>query len=492
MLRRLLTLLTAAMVLAAVAPALASAASAGPGRIGFIRNATSPFDPYLTGSSQAQREWMGQHYAGMRGYPPFFDQALSWAPPSDFYRDLYSLYRDADADKAAMQQHPEWVLRDGQNRKLFIPSGCDGTSCPQYAGDIGSPGFRAWWISQARLDLDKGYAGVFIDDVNLEMRVSDASEQDADPIDPRTGHPMTDSAWRRYLADFTVEISEALPDASITQNAHWWIKHSDPDNQRSIDSADVIELERGFNDAGITHGGGIFGYETFLNHIDWLHARGKSVIVEPYGLNPQKREYEMASLFLVHQGNDAISSDFQANPDNWWPGWETDLGAPQGARHEWKGLWRRDFEQGVVLVNQPDSATRTVDLDGPYRRLGADDATSVTLPQSRGAVLIGSTNREPTTTTTTVAPDPTAGGVVVQGEVMDPDAGKVTITVERRKPRGWAKVRRTTLAGTGPFRKRVGGLSKGRYRAVARFAGSRDFSASRSKARPFRVRKSKS
>ena len=394
MLRRSLIALLVLTVFTVVSPAMASALSIG--QFNFIRNATSSFDSTLTGSSTAQRQWMSQTYSRMRGYPPFFDQALSWAPPSDFYRDLYALYRDASLDQSVMQQHPDWVLRDSQGRALYIPSGCDGSSCPQYAADIGSPGFRAWWISQAQDTVAKGYAGIFVDDVNMEMRVSNGAGNDVRPIDPRTGQPMTDANWRRYIAEFCEAIRAGLPTTQITHNALWWMDQSDPYVQREIKSADTIELERGFNDGGLTQGGGTFGYETFMNHIDWLHSLGKTIVSEPYNLNSAKREYEMASLYLVKAANDAISSDYQADPTNWWSGWQTDLGAPKGNRYQWDGLWRRDFANGFVLTNEPGSPSRTAQLGGTYTRLSTGgQVSSVTLGASSGAVLIASAPSDP-------------------------------------------------------------------------------------------------
>jgi hypothetical protein len=373
---------------------MASASSVG--QFSFVRNATSSFDSTLTGSSTSQRQWMGQSYTRMRGYPPYFDQALGWAPSSDFYQDLYALYRDASVDQSVMQQHPDWVLRDSQGRALFIPAACNGTTCTQYAADIGSPGFRAWWISQAQNQMAKGYKGIFVDDVNMEMRVSNGAEQDVRPIDPRTGAPMTDTNWRRYIAEFTEAIRAGLPTAKITHNAQWWVDQSDSYVQREIRSADTIELERGFNDGGLTHGGGMFGYQTFMNHIEWIHSLGKTVISEPYNLDSAKREYEMASLYLVKATGDAISSDYQADPTNWWTGWQTDLGTPQGSRYQWNGLWRRDFSNGFALTNEPGSSTRTVQLDSSYRRLSSgSQVSSVTLGAASGAVLIGTAPSDP-------------------------------------------------------------------------------------------------
>jgi len=209
------------------------------------------------------------------------------------------------------------------------------------------------------------------------------------PIDPRTGAPMTLEDWRRYVAEFTVEIRRAFPDAVITHNALWFAPENDRFVAEEVQAADYIELERGFNDPGIGAGDGTFGFETLTRHVDWLHTMGRGAILEPYGLDAARREYELASYFLVSNGNDAISSDFEADPDNWWPGWNTDLGVSQGPRYPWEGIQRRDFERGMVLVNEPGAPTRTLDLGGSYRSLdGGGEVSSLTLGPAQGAVLL--------------------------------------------------------------------------------------------------------
>ncbi len=359
------------------------------GRFKFILNVTRDFDTLVLGATPTQRQWMSQTYSRMRGYSPFFDQALSWAPPSDFYRDLYALYRDASLDQSVMRQHPDWVLRDSQGQALYIPSGCDGSSCPQYAADIGSPGFRAWWVSQAQNTLAKGYAGIFVDDVNMDISisVSDASQHFQRPIDPRTDRPMTGLNWERYLVNFTQAIRAALPTAVIEHNAQP-ANEADPRVQDEVDSADAIEVERGFDPASGAPTSGT--YEALLSHIDWLHARGKSVIDEPNVSDATSQEYEMASFYLVKANNDAIASDYRAAPDNWSPAWQTDLGMSQGNRYRWHGLWRRDFANGLVLTDEPGQpAQLNIPLGDTYRRISQPGAlTTISLQPASGAVLL--------------------------------------------------------------------------------------------------------
>ncbi len=87
---------------------------------------------------------------------------------------------------------------------------------------------------------------------------------------------------------------------------------------------------------------------------------------------------------------DRIASDLQADPGSWWPGWNTDLGAPAVARYKWNGLIRRDFASGTVLVNQPGAATVTVPLpsDSTWTDLAGNAVTSVTLGARRGKLLL--------------------------------------------------------------------------------------------------------
>ena len=67
--------------------------------------------------------------------------------------------------------------------------------------------------------------------------------------------------------------------------------------------------------------------------------------------NELEREYGLAGFLLISNGDDRLSNrqvEWTA-PGHWWPGYEIDLGAAHGPRHEWKQLLRRDFEFGMVL-----------------------------------------------------------------------------------------------------------------------------------------------
>jgi Hypothetical glycosyl hydrolase family 15 len=354
------------------------------GQVNLVRNATSEFDGYTARATASQRLWIDAHYSSMRGYAPYFNQALSWAPPADFYRDLYAIY---PSETSLIAEHPSWILKDTAGNNLYVPYGCDGSSCSQFAGDVGNPEFRRFWIERARGELADGYRGIFIDDVNLEMKVSNGTGKLVAPLDPRTGRPMTEADWQRYIAEFTEEIRAAMPSAEIVHNTNWWEDQNSTYVQREINSANAIELERGFSDAGLTGGTGRFAYKTLLAHIDWLHSLGKSVMLEPYLENSTQREFELASYFLINNSTDSLVSAYQTDPGNYWPGWETDLGAALGPRYEWNGLLRRDFRGGIVLTNPPEAPTASVALGRSYTKLDGTVVSSVTLAARQGVVL---------------------------------------------------------------------------------------------------------
>lgn len=491
-------------------PGLSPAATPQVGKVTFMLNAKTPFESMVTDSTPEQQSWMRSAYWRARAYPPFYDRALPWSPPAYLYKDLYAIYRDHE--QSYLKDHPDWVLRDAQGRPLYIPYGCGSGSCPQYAADVGSAQWRQHWIDEVKSEMGKGYIGVHVDDVNLSMSVGNGNGDAVRPIDPRTGQSMTDVAWKGYVVDFLAEIRRQLPDAWISHNPVWSESESDPYVQREVAAADAIELERGFSDPGFTQATGKYGFETFLDHIDWLHGQGKSVILQPYNLDTAaKREFEVASYFLIQQGDDAITSDDRAYPDNWWQGWATDIGTPKGERYSWHGLLRRDFAEGFVLVNSPGAETKKVELGGTFENLAGEQIQSLTIPAGRGFVVrglgdvslgsVGSTTRnEPTSTR--IAVDRRRAQVTRQirtlGNVRWTAKGKVRLKLMKRstrlgpshrRRRGWhaTRVSRTRVSGGGNFTQTFRHLHPGRYRIRARFTGAKDKKPSRSRSITVRI-----
>jgi hypothetical protein len=490
---RCLVAIFAILIAGALTPATSSAADAGTIRL--ARGAESNFDSYTRSPSSAQQSFMRAHYWRMRVYAPYFDSRLSWYRDGWAYQDAYAIYPSAPV----ATDHPDWILRDGAGNKLWIQFACGGGKCTQYAADIGNPDFRAWWIAGARNKLAAGYRGLFIDDVNMAQRVSDGYGKYTMPIDPRTGAPMSEATWQRYMADFMVQVRAALPGVEIVHNALWTVGDGTADLRRQLGAADYIELERGFNDAGIVGGTSKFGWQTMAGFIDRRHAAGQSVVLDGYADTAAGRVYGLANYLLLNAGGDAIANDAQSRPDAFWNGFDVDLGAALGPRYRADGVWRRDFTAGTVLVNEPGAPARTVSVGPGFHDIDGAERRTVTLGAASGAVLLrvpGSAATTPGPGGTphrkrTVATRPRASARRVRGSVRGATAGDVRIVVQRRRAGHWTAVRRAraTVSTRGRYSRSVTRLGRGRYRGRAHYLGTATADPSRSAYKRFRVRR---
>jgi Hypothetical glycosyl hydrolase family 15 len=358
------------------------------GTVHFVRSADSGFDVFTGNSSAEGQAWLRSHMWRMMVWSPYFDQKTSWYGQGWMYDDAYAIYRGSQM----ASQHPEWILKDAAGNNLYIPFGCSGGSCPQFAGDISNAAFRHNWIAEASAHVARGYRGLFVDDVNLEQRTGNGEGQQVTPIDPSTGQPMSAASWRGYMAEFMAEIRAALPHAEIVHNALWFANGdagtSDPSIRREIESADYILLERGVNDSGLTGGSGRWSLNAFLSYIDQIHSVGRGIVLDGGASDPAGMEYNLASYFLTSTGNDAVSGGGQT-PNNWWTGWNVNLGEASGPRRAWGNVLRRDFTAGMVLVNPPGAAAQTVSLPAPMQDMNGKTVTSVTLAAASGVVLRG-------------------------------------------------------------------------------------------------------
>ena len=369
------------------APAPSPSGSAG--RVQYMApKASGSMVGFIDNASSTQQAWMRSHWPRAVVVGGYWDSKLSWFPNAWVYEDAYAIYNGS----SLASQHPEWILKDSSGRKLYIPFGCSGGSCPQYAADIGSSGWRTYYINLCKSLIAKGYKGIFADDVNMDMNVGNGSGQQVAPIDPRTGSSMTDSAWKKYFADFMEQLRAAIPSAEIVHNAVWFSgggSHdgSQPEVARQIRAANYYNLERGFLDGGLTGGTGVWSVYAFLRFIDAVHSAGRHVVLQSYASDTTSAEYNLAGYFLINDGKDYVSSTLGSLQSNWWRGYDTDLGDAKGGRYMWNGVWRRDFTRGFVLLNEPGSSTKSLSLGGSYKNTAGNTVTSVSLGSSRGAVL---------------------------------------------------------------------------------------------------------
>lgn len=365
---------------------------ASEGDVRVFKFADSSFDRFTSDPGPQLRGFIRERYTRLVAFAPYFDTRTRWYGNALAYQDLYAIYSDGRTE--TYKERPDWILRDRRGQRLFIPFGCENGTCPQYAGDITNAQFRRWWIDRAKQAIANGYKGIYVDDANMDMRVGDGNGEARRPVDRRTGQPMTDRAWRAYVAGFVAQLRRELPkNAEVVLNAIWYAgddkRDRDPQVRRQLRAADTIVLEHGVNDDGLQGGDGEWSVRAFLDYVDRRHADGKAVVMYGGGETPAEHEYGLAGYLLASGPRDAFGrNDGGTDPDDWWRGLNVSLGRARGVRYEWNGLLRRDFEHGMVLLNDPDSPATRIELPSGLRGLDGRPRTSVTLGPKRGAVLM--------------------------------------------------------------------------------------------------------
>jgi hypothetical protein len=396
LMKRIFPLTAASFVL------LAATAGAQPnGRVRFAQRQNSAFDRYTNNPTPVQQQWFRDHFARMMEFTPYFDSKTSWFSNAQVYMDSYSIQNPS----TMATQHPDWILKDAQGKNVYINWGCGGGTCPQFAADITNPAFRSNWIAAALQTLPSGYVGVWVDDVNLDFRFSDTNGVDTVPIDPTTHSPMVEENWRMYFAQYVEQIRAALSSYELVHNSIWYAggnaRDGDPYVQRQIKAANYINIEGGFTDSGLTGGTGPFALSTLFGYIDRVHALGPSVTIDDFAGDLIGEQYALAGFFLITNGSDRLGNQ-NMTPNNWWKGYDVDLGAPSGARTHWNNLWRRDFANGFVLLNEPQAQTITVPIAGNYSNIDGAPVTSVTLAAGQAIVLLGTAPTAPPVTFTPI------------------------------------------------------------------------------------------
>lgn len=232
---------------------------------------TPAHDPYF--QNAAWQQWFRYHCPILAGYTPSFDLVPKWHPGALCYFDAYAIFDVAfvpspqgasggfsfysDIDAAL-------ILKDANGNPLKINwQQADGTY-HQYAGDITNPAFLAKAIGLMRGILAKGYAGLYIDDVNLSPTfVTEAGQPAAFDIE----------LWRPHLISYVQTIRKAFPSIPIVHNPVWW--ETDP---AQIQAADYINIERGFGDSNFKPS----DFIKLSQAIEGIHKQGRKVIVEEY------------------------------------------------------------------------------------------------------------------------------------------------------------------------------------------------------------------
>jgi hypothetical protein len=272
--------------------------------------------------------------------------------------------------------HDSWFLRGADGE--FVRAYDDRPSWNGHANYVLDPAnasVRLALGAQARMARRVGYDGVLLEDVLPYVPSPDSPYErrilDAHPIDPGTGSPYTDAAWRAAVGGLIVRVREiAGADALVV------IAGTDGSDYLRAGGADLSAL------ADVTllrpFAGDPERWRDDIDAATQLAIAGRSVIALAPGApasSPEQQEridrYAFASYLLTLEAAPAYygqQAPGDAPPEGYalQPSYRmAPLGNPIGQRHEVDGVEIRVFDRGMALVNG-GSVVHDVPLPGRY------------------------------------------------------------------------------------------------------------------------------
>lgn len=283
---------------------------------------------------------------------------------------------------------PDWFLRNNSSGQRIQWS---------YTGhwqmDVGHPDYQRMWADNVIPMKDHGFDGVWID--NCLWRRADYNAY--------PGKYLTDTEFRAAYRSFLTHVTTRIRSAGMLSVGN-------------LNGARIIPGGwESYLDAGLDGGWDEFwlsvdntgsnllpeynqGWGRVVEQIGYAESRGKIAMVQPHfpAGNTRAFDYTYASYLMAAGERSAFTeangTDAYGGATTWHTEFDWGMGPALGARYRPTSnvnVWRRDFLNGVVVVNAnpKDTNTVTVQLGGTYYDRGGTAKTSVTLTGCSGVTL---------------------------------------------------------------------------------------------------------
>jgi hypothetical protein len=283
------------------------------------------------------------------------------------------------SDWSDVTKHEDWFMHNGDGDRLH------NETWDWYLHDISNADYQKYFIDSTIADMRAtGAQGLFGD--SFEAGIGDGWFAQYDPrfAGTNAGNPEAwpgGVTWLDQLHDFAGAVQgafHAVPesflfmpnvDALVTS----WAK-------QDFTNVDGVFME-GFGDWGGVYYGAPSDWTLSMNRAISLASADKVLIMQPSlwdtpdsATGQLQREY-LVGTYLLLQGDytflNIISPD-QGSSTSYFPEYDVALGSPLSAlptnvsKYQWNGVYRRDFQNGIVLVN-PGTDDITVNLGADYK-----------------------------------------------------------------------------------------------------------------------------
>jgi hypothetical protein len=328
--------------------------------------------------TQAQRQFAATHYAGsqkltldqsrpLRAINPNFlvlhyHLAMWQSAPNVIYVVDRNKWGN---DYPFVTTHEDWFWHNPAGQR--VKSSQDG----KLLMNVSNPGFQKYWqdsiAEQVRANENDG---VFLDSASpallqWEARAPADARLSGTGVRRNTFRELNNRSWIAAWEEWMAKLEASMAAKGIALIPNVGALATTWDNTNYSLTAGIVS--EGFCNPGLTTSDWIDA----MNQTLALVARNKIVILLGYVESENdlaNRRYSLANYLLVKGSRTFLGSNL-----NWYPEWDLDFGAARqhaGSVNAlaWKGVYRRDFANGIVLVN-PTSARVRVDLESRFKRV---------------------------------------------------------------------------------------------------------------------------
>ena len=284
---------------------------------------------------------------------------------------------------SSADQHPEWFLTDAFGNRL---------EWADYPGllpmDVGDTGYQDAWVDDVLTELQThDWDGVMLDDTLTSLSHPTVGGLTSTQI-------PDDESMREATASFLSRVGPRLKDAGYLAIPNLTVDPAAWDSVVPDWSPYVSGWETEYFVKWGTDGEPRFEGDLWRSRLDmaaWCADHHVPLLAVTYGSaeDTETQKYHRATWLLAWDGTTGASVFVPEQPDAglWQARANTDIGRPAGPRTRLaNGVYLRPYSGGIVVVN-PTSATRAVDLGGTYQRVRNQPITSVRLAPATAVML---------------------------------------------------------------------------------------------------------
>jgi hypothetical protein len=274
-------------------------------------------------------------------------------------------------DFPEVTRHESWFWHNPAGRR--VTSAQDG----KLLMNIADPGFRAYWRDSLVRQVRAGeYDGVFFDSASPALLQWEARAPADERLSGRGARyaslqELGNRSWIAVWQDWISDLDAALAREGIALIPNVGGLTTSWDNTDYSLTAGVFS--EGFLDPAWPPS----DWESAANQMLSIVGKDRIVILQNYlqRTDDVRRRMFLLGSYLLVKGRHTYVAYF-TTPLDWYPEWGLDLGRPQKTAStieelRWNGLYRRDFDRGVVLLNPGDRSV-SVKLGSEFRRVVPD------------------------------------------------------------------------------------------------------------------------